>query len=223
MNPGAYHLQQLMQYYTDREEAYRLILKFNAKQQTEYNRLYAKFVDANSNKSTPSKLKGESLEKLVEYIFNISPLFSVINNLRTTTNEVDLLVNSTPMGKAFIDEGFLDFPLPFLCECKNYNKKVGVTWIGKFFSLLSTSNKKFGIMFSYHGISGKNWSSANGLTKKINLSTNKETIIIDFSLKDFEEIKNGEAFINIINRKIFQLINDTSYICEPHELNGKFI
>lgn len=222
MNNPAFHLQEFFKCYKDREDAYRLALKFSENEQKEYNRLFDEFVNANSNKKTSTKVKGETLENLVEYIFNTSPLFMVAKNVRTSTNELDLLVTLSSMGILFEHEGFLKIPYPFICECKNYNKKVDVTWVGKLYSLVTTSNKNLGIIFSFHGLSGKGWHNAHGLTKKICLSTNNDILILDFSLKDFEAMKDGEVFINIINRKIFQLMNDTSFEFQPHELNGCF-
>lgn len=109
-----------------------------------------------------------------------------------------------------------------LLECKNYNKKIDVTWIGKFYSLLRTSKTRIGIIFSYRGFTGTNWNDGVGLVKKIFLIDN--TIILDFSLKDFEKIAEGISILKIINSKILSLKYDTqieNYISE-HPLENEF-
>ena len=79
-----------------------------------------------------------------------------------------------------------------------------------------------GIIFSYRGFTGTNWNAGVGLVKKIFLIDN--TIILDFSLKDFEKIAEGISILKIINSKILSLKYDTqieNYISE-HPLENEF-
>lgn len=112
-------------------------------------------------------LKGEALENLVSYLLTISGnIFNVDRNLRTSTNEIDQIVTLTPQGKVLLTYHLIDPKLDtFLGECKNYDKAVSVTYIGKFCSLLLTNNIKIGILFSYYGTSGTGWSNGAGLIK----------------------------------------------------------
>lgn len=68
-------------------------------------------------------------------------------------------------------------------------------------------------MFSYHGISGKGWSDATGLVKKIYLQKEedaKRTVIVDFSIEDFRGILEGKNFFEIVDAKLVALKLDTS-------------
>ena len=54
----------------------------------------------------------------------------------------------TAAGKALQSNGILSaYYTNFIGECKNYNKKVGVTYVGKFCSLMLTTGCTLGILF----------------------------------------------------------------------------
>lgn len=161
-------------------------------------------------------LKGEALENLVSYLLTISGnIFNVDRNLRTSTNEIDQIVTLTPQGKVLLTYHLIDPKLDtFLGECKNYDKAVSVTYIGKFCSLLLTNNIKIGILFSYYGTSGTGWSNGAGLIKKFYLHKEKledKYCIIDFSIKEFEAILNGKNLLQIIDEQLKSLQFDTDY------------
>lgn len=142
-------------------------------------------------------------------------LFEVKQNLRTTTNEIDQVFVPTQKAKVLIASGIIDkhYEL-FLGECKNYNKSVDVTYVGKFCSLLLTNQIKFGLLFSYYGISGSGWSNASGLVKKFYLHKEKDEdryCIIEFSKDDFISIDNGENFLQIVEDKLMSLRLDTDF------------
>lgn len=161
-------------------------------------------------------MKGEALENLVSYLLKISGgIFYVDRNLRTSTNEIDQLVSLTPKGKILLSYHLLNPKLEnFLGECKNYDKSISVTYIGKFCSLLLTNNIKLGIMFSYHGVSGTSWSNGAGLIKKFYLHKEKledRYCIINFSIKEFEAILDGKNLLQIIDEQLTSLQLDTDY------------
>ena len=130
-------------------------------------------------------------------------------------NEIDQIVTLTPQGKVLLTYHLIDPKLDtFLGECKNYDKAVSVTYIGKFCSLLLTNNIKIGILFSYYGTSGTGWSNGAGLIKKFYLHKEKledKYCIIDFSIKEFEAILNGKNLLQIIDEQLKSLQFDTDY------------
>ena len=86
---------------------------------------------------------------------------------------------------------------------------------------MSTTQNKICILFSYHGITGNNWTSSSGLIRKFYLSKEKleeRYCIIDFNIKDFESIRDGNNFLQIVHDKIMSLQNDTDYakLLKPH-------
>lgn len=205
------------------ELRYERICQLNDLQKKTYAQLLDDFKKLHSVKGQSDtvsanlhNLKGEVLEKLVSYLLTISGnIFYVDRNLRTSTNEIDQLVSLTPKGKILLSYHLVNSKLEcFLGECKNYDKSVSVTYIGKFCSLLLTNNVKIGILFSYHGVSGTGWSNGSGLIKKFYLHKEKledKYCIIDFSIKDFESILEGKNMLQIIEEQLKSLQFDTDY------------
>ncbi|MBU3874321.1 restriction endonuclease [Faecalicatena sp. AGMB00832] len=205
------------------ELRYERICQLDDLQKATYARLLDDFKKMHSVKAQSENasknlhnMKGEALEKLVSYLLTISGgIFYVDRNLRTSTNEIDQVVSLTPKGKILLGYHLINPKLrSFLGECKNYDKPVSVTYIGKFCSLLLTNNVKVGILFSYHGVSGSGWSYGAGLIKKFYLHKEKledKYCIIDFSIKDFESILNGKNMIQIIEEQLQSLQFDTDY------------
>lgn len=116
----------------------------------------------------------------------------------------------------------LDFKgTSFLCECKNYHKKISVTYVGKFCHLLLVSQKRLGILFSFYGVTGNDWNDASGLIKKFHLfkeNPNERFYVLDFNISDFKRILEGQTFYDIIKAKCLALETDTNYTCflTPH-------
>lgn len=182
----------------------------------EFKRLHRLSTATNNPPKNLHNLKGAALEKLVAYLLTISGgIFYVDKNLRTSTNEIDQIVSLTPKGNILLAYHLINPKLQsFLGECKNYDKPISVTYIGKFCNLLLTHNVKLGILFSYHGTSGSGWSNGAGLIKKFYL--HKETLeekycIIDFTIKEFEEILAGKNLLQIIEEQLKSLQFDTDY------------
>ncbi len=199
------------------------ICRISKEQRQTYETLLKAFEDINGAdekaEDAPENLhnlKGKALEALVRYLFQISGgIFQVDCNLRTATNEIDDLITLTPKGKALLKNGLIDEHLEnFLGECKNYDRPVTVTYIGKFCSLMLTNKVKLGILFSYHGVSGSGWANGSGLIRKFYL--HKERLeerycIIDFSIKDFRSILTGKNLLQIIDEQLKSLQYDTDY------------
>lgn len=185
----------------------------------EYNRLLQQLKSSygkckvNSENKVVTKSKGDALEDIVNFIIEKSYFLEVYPNKRTATNEIDqLIVISNYGNQSIYTQGFSKKLLGFdgdffLGECKNYDEKVGVTWIGKFNTLLKVCGDcKFGIIFSYLGLTGSEnkWEDAHGLTKVIYKTSNKgeEKYIIDFNINDFEKLQNRNTnFFKLIKAK----------------------
>ena len=183
---------------------YEKICEISEVQKNTYKKLLEKFKqlhDISPTDNAPKNLhnlKGEALENLVSYLLTISGnIFNVDRNLRTSTNEIDQIVTLTPQGKVLLTYHLIDPKLnTFLGECKNYDKAVSVTYIGKFCS------------------SGTGWSNGAGLIKKFYLHKEKledKYCIIDFSINEFEAILNGKNLLQIIDEQLKSLQFDTDY------------
>lgn len=199
-----------------------------------YEKAYNHFICVNSkqklngkNKDEDNKIKGRALEELVSLLFeSTGEFFEVYRNVRNGSNEVDLFVEFSRKGKTLsgiVGNKFANI----VCECKNHNKPVDVTYVGKFYSLLQSTNEKIGIMFSFDGMSGKSWGGAKGLTKKLFLlreSEENKIYILDFNKDDFKMILNGECIFDILERKCKSLkmgVDDIAKYIVKHPNEGK--
>ena len=149
--------------------------------------------DAKESKTTD---KGKVLEDIARYVIDKTFFFKVCSNIKTTTNEIDQVVLFTKHGKQALHKYQLSrelIPIPddyFLAECKNYSKALGVTWIGKFYGLLTSCNCNFGIIFTTLGVTGQEngWKDSYGLMRAYNLiesyRNNKDFSIIEINIED---------------------------------------
>lgn len=206
----------------------REICRFSDEQKEEYDNLLKLFLKTNGSSTFSRQEKGKALENIVSFLLEKSGgIFKVGNNVRTNTNEIDQIVTLSECGRLFLSIGIIDnYYKEYICECKNHAKKVGVTFVGKLYSLMQTCDITFSILFSYHGISGSKWTDGTGLVKKIYLSSigsHTPVCIIDFNVVDFKSIKDGNNFLDIISSKIQSLKFDTDVysFVSPHPAADK--
>lgn len=171
--------------------------------------------------------KGRLLEDLTYLLLyqGYNGLFECRKNIHTSSNEIDLqLCWSESARLAGLHQAFPFLGDSFLCECKNYRKKVDVTYVGKFFSLLKVADCKVGIMMAWDGISSRSkWTDASGLIRKIALKDNTYILVIDQT--DLERIYHHKSNIfSIMHDKYMALQNDINYdvYIKPHEAEEKF-
>lgn len=173
--------------------------------------LYDKLVYMHKNshmyKNVKSKTRGDLLEELIKQITIETKTFELFENISNDTNEYDIIIKPSNLARDYAYNAFPDIIYqPIICECKNYQSTIDVTWVGKFYSLLSISNIKLGIVFSYEGVTGQaqnDWSNAWGLIRKIYL---KDGIaIISISKEELRRIASGEQFVDILEEKYIEL------------------
>lgn len=215
-------IEQMKEFFENEEDVFKEfttikgkdldILKNNINELEELDKIKEK--DAHKRGELSYK-KGMLFENTVRHLLESTGILNLYGNIGTATNEIDILVTPNFKGERLVSTlnqkdiktlvGFEDY---MIIECKNYNKKVPATYIGKFYTLLKTCcNCEVGIMFSYKGLTGnvKSWTDAHGLTKIINCLTKRECRIIEFNKEDFEKIINGENFFDLIKQKKLSL------------------
>lgn len=196
----------------------------------QYQDAYDFFEKVNSNVALngidtkeDNRIKGKALEDLVSLLFIATGgYYEVYRNAKNGTNEVDLILKFSGKGKHLAQ---VLKHSKIICECKNYKSSISVTYVGKFCSLMQTTNCNLGIMFSYNGFSGESWGSAKGLTKKIYLLKERpedKLYILEFKKEDFCSILKGKSIFDILDDKCMELelgVDDiTKYITEhPNE------
>lgn len=213
-------------------ECFRRLGRITDNYKTAYKEAFDHFVEVNSkenlngiNKDDDNRIKGLALEDLVSLLFEATGgYYEIYRNVRNGTNEVDLLLRFSDKGNG-LSQKLDNRYSKLLCECKNYNSNVKVTYVGKFCNLMQTTNCKVGIMFSCKGFSGVSWGGAKGLTKKIYLlkeHAEDKLYILEFKKEDFFDIIKGKSIFEILNDKCMELelgIDEISkYITEhPNE------
>lgn len=180
-------------------------------------------IERNEFKTT--KEKGDTLEKLINVLFcsSVRPLFNVLYNLRTSTNEIDLILELTPTGHVLsLDQIYPFVSSELIIECKNHEKPLDVGLVGKFYSLLSTCNFSNGILVSWNGFTGRDWTDALGLIKKIALKDNIYILTLD--KKDLRAVVNSErSLYSMLSEKYLSLKTDTdiSQYKQTHQNESK--
>lgn len=182
----------------------------------EINALYNKIVEMHeapeNYKKVKAQTRGDLFEELTKQITIKTNLFDLFDNITSDTNEYDIVIKLSDFAKITLKNIIPDiFHQPIICECKNHQQPVNVTWIGKLYMLLAMSQIKVGIIFSYEGITGekeKSWTDAWGLIRKIYLKD--EIAIIDISKIEIKRIIDGENFCDIVEEKYLELKTMTS-------------
>lgn len=100
----------------------------------------------------------------------------------------------------------------FLGECKNYKSNLGVTYVGKFYSLMTVTGMTFGIIFTQKGLTGdaEGYKDAYGLTKVLRMVENSRNgegnfYILTFTMEDYEKLLEGVTFFELIKAKKLEL------------------
>lgn len=198
------------------------IFKFSNEEKEKMRNIINKIKDNNFN---TTKEKGTALEELIGLLFKSPNFFKVYHNVRTSSNEIDLVVEFLENALTCnIHKMFGLSKNKLIIECKNYSKKVDVTWVGKFMHLINTHNLETGIIFSKLSLTGiKNgkltWNSASGLIKKFYLKYSKTVICLTFD--ELESILDEKiSFSELCKNKISNIELDTGIFYAEH-LNSK--
>lgn len=180
-----------------------------------YRLAYTYFKNVNSQKNLngvtkddDNRIKGKALEDLVALLFEgTGGYYEVYKNLRNGSNEIDLFLKYSDKGLC-LSSLLKDRYGKLLCECKNYDGPITVTYVGKFFSLMQTTQNNIGVMFSFNGFSGKSWGGAKGLSKKLFMLRERiedKVFILEFTNKDFQDVLKGKSIFAVLDDKYFEL------------------
>lgn len=203
------------------------LLNLDEESHARFVELYDQIVEDKDGTSDAGKRKrGQLLEELSSLVFEKSygQLLKVRQNNRTGTNEIDVLLEWTESARINgLNGAFPCFGDTFLCECKNYDGKVNVTYVGKFFSLLTVTNTNLGIMIAWDGITNRSaWSDALGLVKKFALG--KQIYIVPIDKDDLKQIYDKKTNIfTLVHEKYLAIKDDIDYekYIKPHESEEK--
>lgn len=156
---------------------------------------------------TPTKkAKGDTLERLTAYLFNLSPAFKACG-IKTSTNQIDCYVRNTMC----MDFGVLNtIGERILIECKNEGKAPSGGYMSKLHSIICNINGKrsmvkLGIIVSKE----KGPSTFKSLATKMYLSD--AIIMISICGDELGElIKSRRNLLELIERKIDEIAFDAT-------------
>jgi hypothetical protein len=210
--------------FADRKNAEKQFGTLGGERLAKFKMIWEKYLEQYNSKTKTTLERGDQLESLVHYLLSNIPMFEVAKKVKSNTNEIDHLLHISQEGKEMQKNGTSFLKQEYmLCESKNYNfkKKIDVTWVGKFYSLMINNGINIGIIFSHNGFTGRNnWYAAKGLVRKLFLLHGKiddlenSIYIIDFNKVHFERIIKGESFASIVRKEIEKI-----RFCCSKELN----
>lgn len=142
--------------------------------------------------------KGKLMENVVSYIFSLIYGFKVIKRIRTSTEEIDIVIRNEAKEKFWEKQG-----LYILAECKNTESKVGKNEIVIFRDKLDNRFNRCDLGFLF---------SMNGFTKNIekdNLRNSKgELLVVPIDGEMLERLINSnnvsELLKEYVDTEVFQ-------------------
>ena len=154
-----------------------------------------------SNGNT-AQIRGAALEQAAAIMFCAVPgIFPPVINVvdYATAGEIDILFPNLALrnGLWFLDRAFL-------CECKNWNTRVGSEEIRVFADRMRERNCRDGILIASQGITGDpaTLTAANNQVARA-LENGREIIVLDWD--DLNAIRSSVALIAKVQQKWIQL------------------
>lgn len=204
---------------------FKELTSWSEEDRKEFSGLLEKLKSPFDKKVETTKEKGDRLEQLVSFLIRKSYFFEVYQNVRTGTNEIGEVITLSEAGRQalhtfHISRDILEINTDIvLGECKNYNSTLGVTYVGKFYSLLISTDVSFGIIFTQKGLTGheNEFRDAYGLVKVLRIiekyRNKRDLVILTFTIEDYEKIAKGQSFFELIKAKKLELRLASDFDC----------
>lgn len=214
------YLKEIIQ---DSIRVFHELTSWTDKDKKEYSLLLKELKEPFDKQISTTKEKGDRLEDLVAFIIKKSYFFEIYRNVHTGTNEIDEVITLSECGRQAlstydISRDLLEIDTDIILgECKNYESTLGVTYVGKFYSLLVSTDVSFGIIFTQKGLSGNEneYHDAHGLIKVLRIiekyQNKRNLTILTFALDDYEKLENGVSFYELVKSKKLALRLSSDY------------
>lgn len=150
-----------------------------------------------------NRVKGRLYEAIIGLIVKGTGCFETWHNVRTTTNEIDLLLK-LGQRSSWIPQ-LRSWGSHCVAECKNHKTHVKVDWVDKLAALLPTHGAHVGLLFSRKGVRHKE--SAGGVRHKLQLLAvaGSGTFILCFDWDDLERCAAGENFLRLLTDRFVEV------------------
>lgn len=160
--------------------------------QEQYRQLLADVKAAADNHT-----KGTSLEVLADFLFGHSKCFASLGPKRTSTGQIDHLVERLGMTGLFLDE----WTHSMVVECKNWAEPIGAPLITVLAGKAEKSRSNVAILFSRKGITG----TSGALGEVRNCYSIKGIAILVLDEADLQSLAEGGNLIEILRKRWFDL------------------
>ena len=168
---------------------------------------------ATASDGASAQIRGAALEGAAAAMFcSVPGIFPPVRNVidYATAGEIDILFPNLALrnGLWFLDRAFL-------CECKNWNVRVGSEEIRVFADRMRERNCRDGILIASQGITG----NASVLTAANNqvaraLELGREIIVLDWT--DLNGIRSAKALVAKVQQKWVQLKSFRTSVDQGH-------
>ena len=151
-----------------------------------------------------AKIVGALLERIVQLAFDGCKLVSTVHNFRTTTAEVDLMVQFGPLATV----------LPFfrlagshlIGEAKCYSSGFKAEWVNELVGLMSQHQTTHSVLFVASPQKKLRADHRHG----IQLHSAKGAFVVPFGLTQMLEVANGKNFLSVLSSQYLRVINGMS-------------
>ncbi len=140
--------------------------------------------------------QGKELEKLAHYLVSVMPGCRVKRRQLSHSTDYDLVCCAEGLNPDFRSE----LGRFFICECKDWSKAVDFTTMAKFCRVLDGTKCRFGILFSRHGISGKN-EDRYAEREQLKVYQDRGIVIIVIDESDLDKVASGANFATMLRSK----------------------
>lgn len=168
------------------------------------DRVRAYKATSKEDRGRKSALTGKVFESLVRCLFDGCHAMTCLNNVRSTSSEIDFLIQIQPMANA----------LPFLhsvgthligeakCILKGFKKE----WIDELRGIMETHNTKRSVLFT--AVPSKKLSREPKMAIALHAATGN--LIVPFGLRQIDKVLKGENFLRVLGLQTLQASNHLS-------------
>ncbi|KEF40472.1 Restriction endonuclease [Schinkia azotoformans MEV2011] len=165
------------------------------------------------------KEKGDSMEKLMTFIYQRFKAIKVCHNVRSNDNQIDHIVEFIDgMTPAFIQHYI---GLRLIGESKNHKKTIGSREVSNLDELLRDKDSKLGVFSSFYSFSkGQSmWVNAEGKRRKLALKYGRK--IIGFTIKELESLVE-KNFYTLLKQKFNNLVDEIEDDFSDHDCKSPY-
>jgi hypothetical protein len=171
------------------------IIEYPSPQEANYYQAHSRYI--NFLISNLGDRTGTYLEILAEYLLACMPGCRTARRKSTYSSDLDVICSIDGFDMDFRSE----MGRYFICECKDWNRKVvDFTTIAKFCRVLDSVKAKFGILFTSNGISGVR-SNKYAAREQLKVFQDRGMVIVVIDKEDLHSIAEGQNFINLLRYK----------------------